>query len=88
MVYISETIVSRVKEARSAEEVRTIIDNAIPRLKIRSDSARIDKKYTRNILMALKHYKKLELEPRALDNINVALEVFKKLHDQGAENLF
>jgi hypothetical protein len=88
MVYISETIINRVKEAGSAQEVRRIIENAIPGLKIRPESGQIDKKYTRNILMALKHHKKQELEPRALDNINVAVDVFRKLHEQGTENFF
>ena len=88
MVYISETIINQVKNAKSEEEVRVVIDKCISGLKIKQENGRIDKKYTRNILVALKYYKTKESSPGTLSNINVAIEVIKKLHTQAMEDLW
>lgn len=88
MVYISETIINQVKGAKSEEEIRAIIDKCISGLKIKHENGRIDKKYTRNILVTLKYYKAKESEPGTLSNINVAIEIAKKMHAQGTEGLW
>jgi hypothetical protein len=88
MVYISETIVDRVKEAKNEQELSLIIDQYTSGLKIKSKNGRIDKKYTRNILVALKYRKTQQSEPGALSNINRAIEIIKELHAQATENVF
>jgi hypothetical protein len=68
MVYISETIINQVKDAKNEEEVKTIIDKCISGLRIKHENGRIDKKYTRNILVALKYYRTKESETGTMRN--------------------
>lgn len=88
MVYISETIINEVREAKNDQEIRQIIDKCVLGLKGKNGSGRIDKKYTRNILMALKYYKSKEIEASALENVTAAIDIVKNLHAQGTENLW
>jgi hypothetical protein len=88
MVYISETIVDQVKGAQNDQELNFIIDHYTSGLKSKSKNGRIDRKYTRNILVALKYRKTQESNPGALNNINRAIEIIKTLHAQATENVF
>jgi hypothetical protein len=87
MVYISELLVSQIKEAESAQRVKLIIEDSLSNFKGRPGNGHIEKKYTRNILMALKYYREHELETKHIVNINIAIDIFEKLHAQGKESL-
>jgi hypothetical protein len=85
MVYIGEIMINKVKAAGSVEEVKLIVDKYLAWLKAVNHHGIIDKKYTRNILVALKYHKSVEFDEHVLRNVVTAIDVVKKLHAQGTE---
>lgn len=85
MVYKSEIVVNRIKEAPNKEEVRLIIDRYMNRLKLRNSSVRIDRKYTMNFLMTLEYHCLVELDEQPRANLFLAIEIVKSLHVDATE---
>lgn len=87
MVYTSDSFIKQIKDARDSQEVRVLIQKCMAEFRLKSDNVRIDRKYTRNILLSLNYYKTKESKPEALANINAAIEMVKKIHEDGTENI-
>lgn len=80
MVYKSEIVVSRIKDASNTDEVRLIIDKYMDKLKKKHGCVRIDRKYTMDILMALEYHRSREATEQARSNLVFAIEIIKSLH--------
>lgn len=87
MVYISEIFIEQIRKAKGSIEVLALIEECLAEFKARRGDVRIDKRYTRNILMSLKYYKAKESDAKALENIDAAIEIVKKMHANGTENI-
>jgi hypothetical protein len=88
MVYTSHVIVNKIREANSTQDVRIVIENWRQSLRTSMEDNRIDRKYTMDILMALRYNKLKESNMKSIDNFKLAIDILKKLHSEGRENLW
>jgi hypothetical protein len=89
MVDFSYRIINQIKEATDDSHVRTIIVNSIRDLhtkNINGFSGR--RKYMMNMVMALRYIKAEGLSPKALVNVDSAIEIIERLRKQEYSNLF
>jgi hypothetical protein len=88
MIYTSQVIINRIREAATAQQVLEVIEDWKQSLRFSADGNRIDRKYTMDILMAIKYHKSKESNTKSVDNLNVAIDILRKLHSEGHENFW
>lgn len=88
MVYASEFIVNQVRQAENEAALKAVLDDFLFQSKRGTRKDRIDRKYTRDVLMALKYHRAREKDEKAIAKLSMAITFFLKVHEQATENLF
>ena len=83
MVDYSYEIINQIKEATDDSHVKIIIENSFQKQNFK-DIRRL----MMNMVMALRYVKAEGLEPKALQNVNIAIEVIEQLRKREYGSLF
>jgi deoxyribose-phosphate aldolase len=83
MVDYSYEIINQIKEATDDSHVKIIIENSFQKQNFK-DVRRL----MMNIVMALQYVKAEGLEPKALQNVNIAIEIIEQLRKREYGSLF
>ena len=83
MVDYSYEIINQIKGATDDSDVKIIIENSFQKQNFK-DIRRL----MMNIVMALRYVKAEGLEPKALQNVNIAIEVIEQLRKREYGSLF
>jgi len=83
MVDYSYEIINQIKDAKDDSDVKIIIENSVQKQNFR-DIRRL----MMNIAMALQYVKAEGLEPKALQNVNIAIEIIEQLRKREYGSLF
>ena len=83
MVDYSYEIINQIKGATDDSHVKIIIENSFQKQNFK-DIRRL----MMNIVMALRYVKAEGLEPKALQNVNIAIEVIEQLRKREYGSLF
>jgi len=83
MVDYSYEIINQIKGAADDSDVKIIIENSFQKQNFK-DIRRL----MMNIVMALRYVKAEGLEPKALQNVNIAIEVIEQLRKREYGSLF
>lgn len=83
MVDYSYKIINQIKGAIDDSDVKIIIENSIQKQNFKDI-----RRFMINMVMALRYVKAEGLEPKALQNVNIAIEVIEQLRKQEYGNLF
>ncbi len=83
MVDYSYEIINQIKGAMDDSDVKIIIENSIQKQNFKDI-----RRFMINIVMALRYVKAEGLAPKALQNVNIAIEVIEQLRKQEYGNLF
>ena len=83
MVNYSYEIINQIKEAMDDSHVKIIIENSFQKQNFK-DIRRL----MMNIVMALRYVKAEALEPKALQNVNIAIELIEQLRKREYGSLF
>ena len=83
MVDYSYEIINQIKEAMDDSHVKIIIENSFQKQNFK-DVRRL----MMNIVMALRYVRAEGLEPKALQNVNIAIEVIEQLRKRDYGSLF
>ena len=83
MVDYSYEIINQIKGATDDSDVKIIIENSFQKQNFK-DIRRL----MMNIVMALRYVKAEGLEPKALQNVNIAIEVVEQLRKREYGSLF
>ena len=83
MVDYSYEIINQIKGAKDDSDVKIIIGNSIQKQNFKDI-----RRFMMNIVMALRYVKADGLDPKALQNVDTAIEVIEELRKQEYGNLF
>ena len=83
MVDYSYEIINQIKGAKDGSDVKIIIGNSIQKQNFKDI-----RRFMMNIVMALRYVKTEGLDPKALQNVNIAIEVIEQLRKREYGNLF
>ena len=83
MVDYSYEIINQIKGATDDSDVKIIIENSFQKQNFK-DIRRL----MMNIVMALRYVKAEGLEPKALQNVNIAIEIIEQLRKREHGSLF
>jgi len=83
MVDYSYEIINQIKEATDDSHVKIIIENSFQKQNFK-DIRRL----MMNMVMALRYVKAEGLEPKALQNVNIAIELVEQLRKREYGSLF
>ena len=83
MVDYSYEIINQIKGAKDGSDVKIIIGNSIQKQNFKDI-----RRFMMNIVMALRYVKAEGLDPKALQNVDTAIEVIEELRKQEYGNLF
>lgn len=89
MVDYSYKIIDQVKGAMDDRHVKIIIENSFQEENFKNiNGFTAKRKLMMNTMMALRYVKAEGLDPKALQNIDTAIEVIEQLRKQEYDNLF
>jgi len=79
MINFRQTIVNRIKSASDEREVEKVIDDSLTRLRIKNVNGHIIQRFISGMGLALHREIACTPPPKILENINLALNLYKKL---------
>lgn len=79
MLHFRQTILSQIKSASDEKEIERVIDNSIQRLKSRNINGHIIQRFVLAMDRTLDQAKSEGLSEKAMHNMDIAIDLFKKL---------
>lgn len=79
MLHFRQTILSQIKSASDEKEIEMVIDNSIQRLKSRNINGHIIQRFVLAMDRTLDQAKSEVLSEKAMHNMDIAIDLFKKL---------
>ncbi|MBA4056776.1 MAG: hypothetical protein C0490_18830 [Marivirga sp.] len=80
MIYFRQTIINQIKSASNEKEVEKAINESLQRLRIKDVNGHIIQRFILGMGKALHHETTEKPSAKTLENINIAIDLFKKLH--------
>ena len=88
MVDFSYEVISQIKDAVDNNHVKSIVEKSLDTLAARNGIFNSKRKFTMNMVMALRFVREEGLNAKASANISHAIEVFEALRKKDYSNLF
>ena len=88
MVDFSYEVISQIKDAVDSTHVKSIVEKSLDTLAARKGIFSSKRRYTMNMVMALRFVREEGLNAKASANISHAIEVFEALRKKDYSNLF
>jgi len=86
MIYYRQTILNQIKSASNEKEVEEAISQSIQRLKVKNVNSHIIQRFILNMGMTLHRERTEPVSLEALQNMDLAIGLFQKLHKPDNEN--